>query len=122
MKRLFYFFPLLALLLAPPLAAQTSTAPPLEMAPVSPNSGAMDLDRFVSLFQSTLAKGCMDAAAKEGFDWKNHCTCYASLFVKRYTPRELFDIVSVGATIPGSSRLMTLMMAPERRACHRPQP
>ena len=117
MKRLFSFLPLLALLLAPPLAAQTGSAPPLEMAPVTPNSGAMDLDRFVSLFQSTLVKGCMDAAAEEGSELKNHRTCYASLFVKRYTPRELFDIVSVGATTPGSSRLITLMMAPERRAC-----
>lgn len=56
-------------------------------------------------------------AAKDAPAPKEHCTCYASLFVKRYSPRELFDIVRLGASIPQSERLITLMMAPERRAC-----
>jgi hypothetical protein len=48
---------------------------------------------------------------------RGYCTCYASSFLKRYSPQDLFLITRVSGESPQNPRLIALMMAPEIRVC-----
>ncbi len=116
MKTILALIPCFVFLLASPVVAQSVPTSQNEKAAEGGKIDENDLNTVVRLFHDRLLKGCMEANPKV----ENHsayCTCYASLFMKRYTPQELVNIIILGNEVPQSARFVTVMMGPERRAC-----
>jgi len=109
-------FVLVWLSLATPLAAQP-VSQETQRAPESTNDKGSNLSQFLRTFPADVVKGCMANYPKNLRNPRGYCTCYASSFLKRYSPRDLFLITRISGESPQNPRLIALMMAPEIRVC-----
>lgn len=83
----------------------------------APQPTAAQQRQFVQTFQANVIKGCTQNPPKDVRNARGYCSCYAKAFVDRYQPNELAVLTNAAGASPQNSQLISLMMAPEQRAC-----
>lgn len=94
-----------------------TTAPPTPVQSRQADLSQAQLRAFVNQFQSDVYKGCMQTPRKDIKNPRGYCDCYAKSFTSRYTPQDLVALNNGARINRDNVNIITLLMAPEIRAC-----